>query len=89
LEKEALDDLPVVTYDSEAFKNVDAESKRCPICFDDYEDGQELRYLWCLHRFHKNCVDQWLGNHTTCPVCKKDYSDAKQSTFEEEVETSE
>jgi len=84
LEKEALDDLPVVTFDSEAFKNVDAESKKCPICFDEYEDGHEVRYLWCLHRFHKTCVDQWLGNHSTCPICKKDYADAKKSTFEEE-----
>jgi len=82
LEKEALESLPVVTYDTEAFKHVDPESKRCTICFDDYEDGHELKYLWCLHRFHKNCVDHWLENHTTCPVCKKDYADAQKQSFE-------
>jgi len=81
LEKEALDSLPVVKYETEAFKNVDSESKRCTICFDDYEDGHELRYLWCLHRFHKGCVDHWLQNHTNCPVCKKDYFEAQKETF--------
>jgi len=81
MEQKALESLPLVTYDSEAFKNVDEESKRCTICFEDYEDGNELRYLWCLHRFHKNCVDQWLGNHTTCPICKKDYAEAQKDSF--------
>jgi len=81
MEKEALDCLPVVKYDSETFKHVDEESKKCPICFEDYEDGTELRYLWCLHRFHKNCVDQWLGSHTNCPICKKDYSEAQKASF--------
>lgn len=82
LEKETLDSLPVVTYDTDRFKNVDEESKRCTICYDHYQDGEEVKYLWCLHRFHKGCVDQWLGNHTTCPFCKKDYSDLEKTDFE-------
>lgn len=76
LEKDALDSLPVVSYDAEGFKNVEEESKKCPICLDHFEDTQEVRFLWCLHRFHKNCVDQWLDKHTNCPICKKDYFEA-------------
>ena len=79
LEKEVLDSLPVVEYDTEAFKHVEAESKKCPICFENYEDGNEIRYLWCLHRFHKNCVDHWLENHTNCPICKNNYSSVEKT----------
>jgi len=79
LEKETLDSLPVVKYDSEKFKNVDDESKQCSICIENFQDDQEVRFLWCLHRFHKNCVDQWLDKHTSCPICKKDYSEAVKS----------
>jgi len=82
LDKEALDSLPVVTYTSDGFKNVDEESKRCTICLEHYEDQQEVKFLWCLHRFHKNCVDQWLDKHTNCPFCKKDYSEALRSSEE-------
>jgi len=82
LEKKTLDSLPVVIYDTEGFKNVDEESKTCAICCDHYEDAQEVRYLWCLHRFHKGCVDQWLNNHTTCPICKKDFSEIEKVDYE-------
>jgi len=82
LEKETLDSLPLVVYNTESFKNVEEESKKCAICFDHYEDGQEVRYLWCLHRFHKGCVDQWLNHHTTCPICKKDYPEIEKGDYE-------
>jgi len=79
LDKETLDSLPFVTYNKEMFKNVEAESKSCPICLEEFEDGNEVRFLWCIHRFHKNCVDQWLDKHTSCPICKKDYSEAEKN----------
>lgn len=82
LEKEALESLPVVSYHNETFKHVDDEYKSCPICLDQFEEEQEVRFLWCLHRFHKNCVDQWLDKHTTCPICKKDYSEAVKNCEE-------
>jgi len=79
LEKEVLDSLPVVKFDTESFKHVEPESKKCSICFENYEDGNEIKYLWCLHRFHKNCVDHWLEGHTNCPICKNDYSPVEKT----------
>ena len=39
---------------------------------EDYEDGEKVRVLPCRHRFHMQCVDQWLSNRRACPVCKQD-----------------
>ena len=78
LDKRTIQSLPAVTYEEKAFKNVDSESKKCTICLDHYEDGNEVKYLWCLHRFHTNCVDQWLDKHSNCPVCKKDYTESDE-----------
>jgi hypothetical protein len=42
----------------------------CQICLAEYNDGDELRTLPCFHRFHRGCIDQWLGNKSKCPTCR-------------------
>ena len=27
---------------------------------DMFADGQEVRYLPCLHLYHRSCIDGWL-----------------------------
>ncbi|KAL6310400.1 hypothetical protein BKA93DRAFT_721934 [Sparassis latifolia] len=48
----------------------------CPICIVDFEDGDDLRVLPCEghHRFHRECVDQWLLElSSSCPICRQDF----------------
>ncbi|KAF8947086.1 hypothetical protein BGZ47_010331 [Haplosporangium gracile] len=52
----------------EEFNNGDEE---CAICLSDFEDGDELRHLYCNHLFHRNCVDRWLVKNAFCPKCKR------------------
>jgi len=42
----------------------------CSICLSDYEVGNEIKILPCLHKFHGDCIDHWFVEHNTCPVCK-------------------
>lgn len=79
LSKEEIDSLSVVKYNEEMNKNVDPEEKKCPICIEEFKDGEDLRFLWCMHRFHKKCVDQWLEKNTKCPICKKAFSELHHS----------
>lgn len=44
----------------------------CAVCISAYDSGSKLRVLPCGHRFHCECVDQWLtGQSKTCPLCSK------------------
>ncbi|GAX74856.1 hypothetical protein CEUSTIGMA_g2302.t1 [Chlamydomonas eustigma] len=43
---------------------------QCSICICDYEEGEVLRRLPCLHVFHQTCIDQWMTQHRTCPNCR-------------------
>jgi hypothetical protein len=42
----------------------------CSVCLDCFEGGGTLRMLPCLHRFHKDCIDEWLQRKPFCPLCK-------------------
>jgi len=44
----------------------------CVVCCETIEEGDNVRVLPCLHRFHVSCVDKWLVRSRTCPVCKQD-----------------
>eukprot|EP00249_Psilotum_nudum_P008666 c21432_g1_i2 orf=246-1922(-) len=47
------------------------EGLECAVCLGRYEDTETLRLLpKCKHAFHMNCVDTWLGEHSTCPLCR-------------------
>jgi hypothetical protein len=52
--------------------NNDDENKRlCQICQYDFVNGEDVRYLPCMHQFHVACVDEWLSRHDMeCPVCR-------------------
>ncbi|KAK3245017.1 hypothetical protein CYMTET_45394 [Cymbomonas tetramitiformis] len=47
-------------------------SKNCAVCLVDYEKGDALRVLPCLHRYHVECIDKWLMSRSrACPLCNQ------------------
>mmetsp|Transcript_59381 Transcript_59381/g.94284 ORF Transcript_59381/g.94284 Transcript_59381/m.94284 type:complete len:267 (+) Transcript_59381:67-867(+) len=46
------------------------EQTRCGICFEDFEGGDCLKTMPCMHFYHSCCISRWLGTSNTCPVCK-------------------
>jgi len=51
----------------------DLDLNQCPVCLEDFEEGQEVRVLPCHHNFHPDCIDPWLLNVSgSCPMCRID-----------------
>jgi hypothetical protein len=51
----------------------DCETDPCSICVEPYTTGQMTTLLpVCRHRFHEECIQQWLGQYApTCPMCRR------------------
>ena len=44
----------------------------CSICYEHYENGEDIFTLNCNHSYHYNCVMTWFitnNNYMTCPYC--------------------
>ncbi|KAF7142894.1 hypothetical protein RHSIM_Rhsim05G0042700 [Rhododendron simsii] len=47
------------------------EGLECTVCLSKFEDVEILRLLpKCKHAFHIDCIDEWLGRHSSCPLCR-------------------
>ncbi|KNZ56755.1 ring finger domain protein [Puccinia sorghi] len=63
------------TVSTEERDTTGEEASRCPICLEEYEDGEE-RSFWpeCAHEFHRNCIDRHrlkpAGNEEYCQNIK-------------------
>jgi len=49
------------------------EKEECVICLDDVET--EWRDLECHHRYHKQCIENWIAVRAKCPMCMKSIKD--------------
>ncbi|ESO09278.1 hypothetical protein HELRODRAFT_73705 [Helobdella robusta] len=71
-----IEHLPCGIYDGST------KAKECVICMGEFVVGDTLRYLPCVHIYHKNCIDDWLMRSFTCPSCMEPVDSALLMTYE-------
>jgi E3 ubiquitin-protein ligase BIG BROTHER-like protein len=70
LSDELISYLPTSKYRTGFFsRNVTEE---CIVCKTYYKNGQKLITLPCQHRYHADCITQWLQLNKVCPVCNEE-----------------
>ncbi|KAF3325063.1 E3 ubiquitin ligase BIG BROTHER-like protein [Carex littledalei] len=70
LSDELISYLPTSKYRTGFFsRNVTEE---CVVCKTYYKNGQKLITLPCQHRYHADCITQWLQLNKVCPVCNEE-----------------
>ncbi|KAL2489512.1 RING-H2 finger protein ATL8 [Forsythia ovata] len=69
IKKKILKSLPKLIYGEDSR---DEKLSDCAICLAEFAAGEEVRVLpQCGHGFHVECIDTWLGTHSSCPSCRQ------------------
>lgn len=48
----------------------DDEGEVCAVCQEEYKVKEMIGTLECGHRYHENCIKEWLHQKNICPICK-------------------
>ena len=43
----------------------------CSICIEAFTSSQTHIILECNHKFHTDCIKQWLEKELNCPLCRQ------------------
>uniref|UniRef100_A0A0E0E0Z4 RING-type domain-containing protein n=1 Tax=Oryza meridionalis TaxID=40149 RepID=A0A0E0E0Z4_9ORYZ len=75
VDPEVLRSLPFTVYSrstaAAAVKEEEDNGVECAVCLAELEEGDEARFLPPVRpRFHAECVDMWLGSHSTYLLCR-------------------
>lgn len=73
LDPDVVNSFPEFDYSSvKEYRGVNSGALECAICLSEFQEDDSLRLIpECCHVFHKECIDLWLGAHTSCPVCRR------------------
>lgn len=62
-----VNNLPSCTHDGTPLPG---DQTNCSVCLCEFNEGDTLKSLPCVHFFHKDCIDTWLMVGHSCPLCK-------------------
>ncbi len=55
---------------------IDDNAETCAICLNKLENGNIIFDIPCKHKYHTQCLSEWLLNHSQlCPLCKSNVSE--------------
>lgn len=62
-----------------------SDETECIICMEEFENGEKIRYLPCMHYYHQNCIDDWLMRSFTCPRCMAAVDSGIMASFAQQL----
>ena len=54
--------------------NKDNDNNKCPICYEYFEENEQVKMTSCFHVFHFICIKKWIETKfesPDCPICRR------------------
>ncbi|GKD32749.1 zinc finger, RING/FYVE/PHD-type containing protein [Tanacetum coccineum] len=69
---EKLIKLPKIEISEHDLYEASGNATCCSICLQDFAVGDAAGiFPKCEHKFHPQCISQWLDTHNSCPICRR------------------
>lgn len=75
----------ITDLDYEESKSSESDEYECTICLEEFQTGQKIRYLPCMHYYHAGCIDAWLMKSFTCPRCMAAVDSGIMTSFAQQL----
>lgn len=72
ISQEKIDKIPQIKYKRISYRNKVINNETCPVCHEDFVEGERLKKLHCNHIYHNDCISVWLKKEKKCPFCKEE-----------------
>jgi hypothetical protein len=59
------------------------QKEECIICLDEVKI--EWRELDCHHRYHTQCIEEWIKVKAKCPLCMKQINSKERNRIEQNI----
>merc|ERR1712013_470797 len=66
--EETIERLPTERFRAVKGRAADSKDNQCCFCLEQFQEGEAVRRLQCLHIFHVDEIDQWLRQNRECPI---------------------
>ena len=64
--------IDIIDSNSNCYKCKE-RSTDCIICLENIEEGNTIRNLRCMHKFHKECLEKSMEFIDCCPLCRSPF----------------
>eukprot|EP01017_Pseudomicrothorax_dubius_P011349 TRINITY_DN14226_c0_g2_i1.p1 TRINITY_DN14226_c0_g2~~TRINITY_DN14226_c0_g2_i1.p1 ORF type:complete len:124 (-),score=12.29 TRINITY_DN14226_c0_g2_i1:33-404(-) len=70
LTSEEIELLEVRQHAVHSMIDFDTDHVECLICKEEFRDKDRYYQLDCNHKFHLNCLKEWIAKTSKCPLCR-------------------
>lgn len=68
-ERRLIDSARELDIQKLSYANTHKKLPKCMICFEEFDNNDEVGLLECNHFFHHECIQEWGKRKASCPFC--------------------